>query len=249
MGWPCHRRPCHRRPPCTRRSCTWVPLRISGTREGGWTWSFASCGSSRSSMFFTGFLIRAPWIRATWDFRYYILGDRLLEQETRNLWLVGLYLICSCCEYAYLVATCSNLFCCKTRHQHCPRKKHLFWLVFAVMNMICCSSPSRFVIVVPFHCHCYWHLPWWNQIRFELNAMMIIIAIAMTRHLISVRILILRPPLNNLTWTWHDLAATFEYFELGCSKINTNSIPIRSSHVPSGKLPGQTRSQHSKQKT
>ena len=118
---------------------------------------------------FTGFLIRAPWIRATWDFRYYILGDRLLEQETRNLWLVGLYLICSCCEYAYLVATCSNLFCCKTRHQHCPRKNTCFdwylllWIWFVVPLQADLSSLCHSIVIVTDIYH--------GEIRFDSSSM------------------------------------------------------------------------------
>ena len=40
-----------------------------------------------------------------------------------------------------------------------------------------------------------------TMVKSDSSSMMIIIAIAMTRHLISFWILILRPPLNNLTWT------------------------------------------------
>ena len=53
------------------------------------------------------------------------------------------------------------------------------------------------------------------------GSMMIIIATAMTRHLTSFWILILRPPLNNLTLTC--TRPTPNMSKLGCSKINNNS--------------------------
>ena len=129
--------------------------------------------------------------------------------------MVGLCLICSCCEYAYLVAKCSKF---AAKHGiNIAREKRVWFgicryeydLVF-LSNQIC--HRCAIVIVTDIY-----H----GEIRFELNDDHHRHCHDKTFDKFRFWILILRPPSNNLTLTC--TRPTPHMSKLGCSKINKNS--------------------------